>query len=122
MIPTTGGRAGAPATSKLRRRAAPNLFCQELPDATEDAALSHLLQIKANLPAEQRSNALANELERQTVAPKPGNQLSPQLVGTYELLGSQQLPRLIDPQTCEGEDTHRFAAEHSQFRWFLSAG
>src|SRR5262249_34574438 len=89
--------------------------------ASEDAAAARLLQEAAQLAAEQLADALADQLERQAVAPQPRAQLGPLLAAALELLGRQQRLGLIHAQSAHPA-TADGAAEHGQLWWRVAAG
>src|SRR6266508_6626032 len=74
----------------LGRRAARDLLVQQPPYAPEDAAAASLLQEGADVAAEELADALADQGERQAVAPEPRVQLRPLRAGAAELLRRQQ--------------------------------
>src|SRR5262249_28081642 len=101
-------------------RAAFELFSQQSPNITEDRAVG-LLQECAKLAAKYLADALADYLERETVAAKARNQRVPLLRAARQLLVGQQSLPLDAAQTAELQHGAP-RPEHPQFRRRLAAG
>src|SRR5438105_9171452 len=77
----------------FERRAAPDLFRQQPSDAAKGSVGARSLQVGVDVAAEDLTDALADYLQRQPVAPEAANQLGPVLSGARELfIGQQNLP------------------------------